>query len=54
MKKCAMCGHEIADKKRMVTIKTGRWFRRKVKFFHLDCFIADKVKARDIAIAMVR
>ena len=54
MKKCAICGRVIDDKKQMVTIKTGKWFRRKVKHFHLDCFIADKIKARDIAIAMTK
>lgn len=54
MKKCAMCGREIADKRRMVTIKTGKLFRRKVKHFHLDCFIADKIKARDTAVAMIK
>ena len=44
------CGLKIANKKQMVTIKTGKWFRRNVRHFHLECFISDKIKARDIAI----
>lgn len=54
MRKCAMCGRAIVNKKQMVTIKTGKWFRKKVRYFHLDCFLADKIKARDITIAMVK
>lgn len=54
MRKCAMCGRPINNKKQMVTIKTGKWFRKKVMYFHLDCFLENKIKARDITIAMVK
>lgn len=48
MKKCEICGRKIADKKHMVTARTGRLFRRNTRHFHLDCFISDKIKIRDI------
>ena len=54
MRKCAMCGRPINNKKQMVTIKTGKWFRKKVMYFHLDCFLANKIKARDMTKAMVK
>lgn len=41
MKKCALCGQPV-DKKKRVEVSIGRWYRRKRRFFHLDCFIADK------------
>lgn len=41
MKRCALCG-QPTDKKNRVTVSCGRWFRRKRKHFHIDCFIADK------------
>lgn len=52
--KCAACSRKIADRKQMVTVKTGRLFRRKTNHFHLGCFLSDKIKARDITIAMTK
>lgn len=51
--KCAACSRKIADRKQMVTVKTGRLFRRKTSHFHLGCYL-DKIKASDIAIAMTK
>lgn len=42
MCRCALCGNPITNKKKRVEVSVGRWFRRKRKFFHLDCFIAEK------------
>ena len=54
MKKCAICGREIANKKQVVTVRIGRWFRRKTLHFHLDCFIIDKLKARDLTVEKMK
>lgn len=53
MKKCALCGEVISDK-RCVTVVVGKWFRRKKKHFHTNCFIANKRKAKDITVAMTK
>lgn len=49
-KKCAICNREIIDKKQMVTVKTGKWYRRKTTHFHIGCFVSDKIKASRIAL----
>lgn len=54
MRRCAICGREITNKKQMVTVKIGKWFKRKVLRFHVDCFIKDKLKARDLAIEKIK
>lgn len=48
MKKCALCGERITDKKKCVKVGVGKWWRRKWKHFHLDCFIADKRRGYDV------
>lgn len=54
MKKCALCGQPITDRKRRVKVGVGRWFRRKRKYFHLDCFIADKRKGFSVVRGMTK
>lgn len=54
MKRCAICGREITNTNQMVTVKIGRWFKRKTLRFHVDCFINDKLRARDLAIEKIK
>jgi hypothetical protein len=54
MRKCAICGHEVETKKQMVTVKIGKWFKRKTLHFHIDCFVKDKIKARDLTVEKMK
>ena len=46
MKKCKSCGCVIPRGTPKVTITTGKLFRRKREVFHLNCFIADRKRAK--------